>query len=202
MLKKIFTISLVLLLALFVAASPTMASNGKNSHQEKINKSNSVYDLNVSDDNAHPSGKNRSVEHGHSNTQGKSKSDPDNNGKGPDRFNTGLDKPGKGGGVAKYDQDGNNGCGNDDDFEDDNEGWCGQKPKQGKVEEPGCSEKPKVPTIAVGSPEPTPTVLTVSRLPETASGESANYAWVLVATTLVLAGSGVHLAVKKYEEIF
>ena len=79
-------------------------------------------------DNAHPSGKDRSVENGNSGNQGKSESDPDDNGKGPERTNGGPDKPNGSGGVDLADQDGNNGCGNDDDFEDDNEGWCGGKP--------------------------------------------------------------------------
>ena len=76
---------------------------------------------NVSDsgDNRHPSGKDRSVEQGHSGNQGRAGSDPDGN------RNGGADKPGGPGGVDKHDQDGNNGCGNDDDFEDDNNGNCG-----------------------------------------------------------------------------
>ena len=80
-------------------------------------------------DNAHPSGKDRSVENGGSGNQGSSESDPDDDGRGPDRSNGGPDKPNGSGGVDKADQDGNNGCGNDDDFEDDNEGWCGRRPK-------------------------------------------------------------------------
>lgn len=215
MTKKILTISLLTFLALLLAATPAMASNGKNYHSKvKTEKSDVVYDIADENDNAHPSGKDRSIEHGHSFSQGKAKSDPDNNGKGPDRLNTGLDKPGKGGGIDKYDQDGNNGCGNDDDFEDDNEGWCGHKPKKEKVEEPNCPEEPEnpetpeepeqpeEPTPEVGTPEFTPTVLTISQLPNTANGSENNYSWILVATTLVLAGAGVHLAAKKYEEIF
>jgi hypothetical protein len=85
-------------------------------------------------DNAHPSGKDKSVENGGSGNQGNSESDPDDDGRGPDRSNGGPDKPNGSGGVDKADQDGNNGCGNDDDFEDDNEGWCGRKPKPTKVE--------------------------------------------------------------------
>ncbi|MBW3657199.1 MAG: hypothetical protein KY457_01070, partial [Actinobacteria bacterium] len=82
---------------------------------------------NVADDgdNAHPSGKDRSVEHGRSGNQGKAQSDPDDDGRGPDRSNGGADQADGPGGVDKADQDGNNGCGNDDDFEDDNEGLCG-----------------------------------------------------------------------------
>ncbi len=81
-------------------------------------------------DNLHPSGKDRSVEHGNSAAnpnQGKAESDPDDDGRGPDRTNGGPDKPGGSGGLDLADQDGNNGCGNDDDFEDDNEGLCGSK---------------------------------------------------------------------------
>jgi hypothetical protein len=89
---------------------------------------------NVSDegDNAHPSGKDKSVEHGNSGNQGNSESDPDDDGRGPDRSNGGPDKPNGAGGSDLADQDGNNGCGNDDDFEDDNEGWCagGKPPEQ------------------------------------------------------------------------
>ena len=79
-------------------------------------------------DNRHPSGKDRSVEHGGSGNQGKAQSNPDNDGHGPDRYavEVGADQPEGEGGVDLHDQDGNNGCGNDDDFEDDNEGWCGR----------------------------------------------------------------------------
>ena len=82
-------------------------------------------------DNEHPSGKDKSVEHGNSGNQGNSDADPDDDGRGPDRSNGGADKPDGPGGVDLADQDGNNGCGNDDDFEDDNEGWCGKNPKAG-----------------------------------------------------------------------
>ena len=99
---------------------------------------------NVADsgDNRHPSGKDRSVEHGKSGNQGKAESDPDNNGKGPERNTGGPDKPNGSGGIDKADQDGNNGCGNDDDFEDDSEGWCGRKPKAAKPAPP-AADKPK-----------------------------------------------------------
>lgn len=102
---------------------------------------------NVADDgdNAHPSGKDRSVENGKSSNQGKAESDPDDDGRGPDRSNGGPDKPNGSGGVDKADQDGNNGCGNDDDFEDDNEGWCGGKPK---------AEKPDAPKPGNVKPDP------------------------------------------------
>jgi hypothetical protein len=103
---------------------------------------------NVEDDgdNAHPSGKDRSVENGGSGNQGKSESDPDDDGRGPDRTNGGPDKPNGSGGVDAADQDGNNGCGNDDDFEDDNEGWCGGKPKPANTTEvkPKDEVKPDV----------------------------------------------------------
>jgi hypothetical protein len=80
-------------------------------------------------DNAHPSGKDRSVEHGNRDknpNQGKSESNPDDS-KGPQRYEGGRgeDKPNGPGGADLADQDGNNGCGNDDDFDDDNNGHCG-----------------------------------------------------------------------------
>ena len=84
---------------------------------------------NVSDDNdnAHPSGKDRSVENGSSGNQGNSESHPDDS-KGPMRYEgeIGADKANGPGGTDLADQDGNNGCGNDDDFDDDNNGWCGK----------------------------------------------------------------------------
>lgn len=90
-------------------------------------------------DNQHPSGKDRSAEHGGSGNQGKSESAPDDN-VGPMRNECGAspasdprggctDKPGGSGGMDLQDQDGNNGCGNDDDFDDDNNGHCGGKVK-------------------------------------------------------------------------
>ncbi|MDQ4096230.1 MAG: hypothetical protein M3174_08510, partial [Actinomycetota bacterium] len=94
-------------------------------------------------DNAHPSGKDKSVEHGNSGNQGNSSSDPDDDGNGPDRSNGGPDKPNGSGGVDLADQDGNNGCGNDDDFEDDNEGWCGKKPKKDKTDRVDSDEEEK-----------------------------------------------------------
>ena len=83
-----------------------------------------------SGDNAHPSGKDRSVENGGSGNQGKAESNPDDS-KGPMRYEgtQGDDKPGGPGGTDLADQDGNNGCGNDDDFNDDNNGWCGRPTK-------------------------------------------------------------------------
>ena len=80
-----------------------------------------------SGDNAHPSGKDRSVENGGSGNQGKAESNPDDS-KGPMRYEgtQGDDKPAGPGGTDLDDQDGNNGCGQDDDFNDDNNGWCGK----------------------------------------------------------------------------
>ncbi|HSX57689.1 MAG TPA: hypothetical protein VLE47_00260 [Candidatus Saccharimonadales bacterium] len=196
MIKKLTTISLTLIAAFSIAATPAFASN---SHS---NKSEIVYDTPDSGDNAHPSGKDRSVEQGGSLTQGKSNSDPDNNGKGPDRLNTGLDKPGMGGGVDKADQDGNNGCGNDDDFEDDNEGWCGHKPKNETTnpETPGVGT-PTTPAVATPATPVTPTVLTISTLPNTANGEQDNYAFVWVSALLITSGIALHLGTKKYESV-
>jgi hypothetical protein len=86
------------------------------------------------DDNKHPSGKDRTVENGGSGTQGRSASDPD----GTD--NEGPDKAGYDGGLDKADQDGNNGCGNDDDFEDDNRGNClGREGAPGQAKTPGAA---------------------------------------------------------------
>jgi hypothetical protein len=109
------------------------------------------------DDNQHPSGKDKSAEHGNSGNQGKSESDPDNNGRGPDRCagydnnsdRCGTDKPGGSGGADEDDQDGNNGCGNDDDFDDDNEGWCG-KPEKPAESQP--SDESAVAAIDVTNP--------------------------------------------------
>src|SRR5688572_4752506 len=92
-------------------------------------------------DNAHPSGKDRSVEHGRSGNQGKTPADPDDDGRGPDRTNGGVDQPNRPGGTDEADQDGNNGCGNDDDFEDDNEGRCGPA-----TPEPNTPDKPSKPS--------------------------------------------------------
>jgi len=85
-------------------------------------------------DNAHPSGKDRSVENGGSGNQGNSESNPDDT-NGPMRSEGEAgspDKPNGNGGTDLADQDGNNGCGNDDDFDDDNNGWCG-KPTEPEV---------------------------------------------------------------------
>lgn len=97
-------------------------------------------------DNAHPSGKDRSVENGGSGNQGKSESNPDDS-KGPMRYEgaKGDDKPAGPGGTDLADQDGNNGCGNDDDFNDDNNGWCGK---------PRSSSTPPSKTCPNGSPMP------------------------------------------------
>ena len=97
---------------------------------------NAESDANPSD-NAHPSGKDRSAEHGKSGNQGKAESNPDDS-KGPQRFEGGRgdDKPQGPGGTDRADQDGNNGCGNDDDFDDDNNGHCG-RPRP--TETPDCT---------------------------------------------------------------
>ncbi len=110
-------------------------------------------------DNQHPSGKDRSAEHGGSGNQGKSESAPDDN-VGPMRNECGAspasdprggctDKPGGSGGIDLHDQDGNNGCGNDDDFDDDNNGHCGGKAKP--------QAPPVSPTPPPGQPTPPPT---------------------------------------------
>jgi len=100
-------------------------------------------------DNRHPSGKDRSVEHGRSGNQGKAASDPDDDGRGPERTNRGADKADGPGGDDLADQDGNNGCGNDDDFEDDNEGRCSQarssSPRSSAPASPGSPKSPKSP---------------------------------------------------------
>ncbi len=95
-------------------------------------------------DNAHPSGKDRSAENGGSGNQGKAESNPDDS-KGPMR-SEGVagedDKANAGGGTDGDDQDGNNGCGNDDDFDDDNNGWCGKnKPTSGDEVQSDRDEK-------------------------------------------------------------
>ena len=113
---------------------------------------------NVADegDNAHPSGRDRSVEHGNGGNQGRSESDPDDDGRGPDRSNGGPDKPNGTGGEDLADQDGNNGCGNDDDFEDDNEGWCG-KPEETAPEQAAATQAEPAHTAASPCPNGTMT---------------------------------------------
>ena len=134
-----------------VASAAPATERGKGPDQTTTvtedNDTNDDTRNNVADDgdNAHPSGKDRSVEHGGSGNQGKASHDPDHDGHGPDRSNGGTDQPGGAGGVDLVDQDGNNGCGNDDDFEDDNEGWCGKPPAK-----PAADQKPDV-TVAVES---------------------------------------------------
>jgi LPXTG-motif cell wall-anchored protein len=152
-------------------------------------------------DNAHPSGKDRSVEHGRSGNQGKAKADPDNNGKGPDRSNGGVDQPGRNGGTDKADQDGNNGCGNDDDFEDDNEGRCGgAKPstdrpdKPSKPSKPGKPSKPSKPTTPTKPTKPTkpskpskPSKVNICH----ATGSTTNpYVFINVSTNAIKGHSG------------
>jgi hypothetical protein len=102
-------------LASGVGADPPGGGGGVTEDNDNDGVPNNVVD---EDDNLHPSGKDRSVEHGQSGDQGKSPSDPDR------EENGGPDKPGEAGGLDVEDQDRNNGCGNDDDFEDDNNGNC------------------------------------------------------------------------------
>src|SRR4030042_3287674 len=124
MVKRTLIIGFVVLfsLALFSGAAFAKGKPYTNSHQSIS------YDVPDEGDNEHPSGKDRSVEHGNSGTQGKSNSDPDDDGHGPNRSNGGPDKQPDGvGGIDRGDQENNNGCGNDDDFEDYNEGWGGSR---------------------------------------------------------------------------
>ena len=128
----------VLMLAMFmIGVAPASAWPGvSGSEMTEDNDSNdNGTPNNVSDDgdNAHPSGKDRSVENGGSGNQGNSQSDPDGD------SNGGPDKADGSGGVDKADQDGNNGCGNDDDFEDDNNGNCGG-PDKDEVKGRSCPE--------------------------------------------------------------
>ena len=129
LLKVLAGVGAILLISLAMSA-PVFAGGkdkaGDGSGYTEDNDSNDNGTMNnVPDDgdNAHPSGKDKSVEHGKSGNQGKSGSDPDGD------SNGGADKPNGPGGTDKADQDGNNGCGNDDDFEDDNNGNCGPKDK-------------------------------------------------------------------------
>lgn len=108
-------------------------------------------------DNQHPSGKDRSCEHGKSGNQGKSESTPDQDGKGPERDTNGTDKPNGPGGSDVYDQDGNNGCGNDDDFDDDNEGHCGGKRSEPPNEPPSEENPPEEETQVLGDQLAAPT---------------------------------------------
>jgi hypothetical protein len=204
MVTKLATISLTLIVALSMAATPAFAKNdNSNASFNKPTKDEIVYDIPDSGDNAHPSGNDRSVEHGRSLTQGNSHSDPDDDGRGPDRSNGGDDKqPNGAGGVDKADQDNNNGCGNDDDFEDDNEGWCGRKPKPTPVvcepETPETPEKPKTP--AVGTPTvvtPTPTVLTVNTLPVTGIETQTSFNWIYMALSLIGSGAALRYVTSK-----
>ena len=131
LLKGLAGVGALLLVSLAMTA-PALAGGkdkGPKSAYTEDNDSNDNGTMNnVSDDgdNKHPSGKDRSIEHGKSGNQGKSGSDPDGD------SNGGADKPNGSGGNDKADQDGNNGCGNDDDFEDDNNGNCGPKDKKDK----------------------------------------------------------------------
>ena len=129
LLKVLAGVGALLLISLAMSA-PVFAgaknkAHGGSGYTEDNDSNDNGTMNNVSDDgdNAHPSGKDKSVEHGKSGNQGNSASDPDGD------SNGGADKPNGPGGTDKADQDGNNGCGNDDDFEDDNNGNCGPKDK-------------------------------------------------------------------------
>lgn len=126
------------------AASPSQNEDKKPQEQSTTqNNFNTSIAQTGSDegDNRHPSGKDRSVEHGKSETQGKSNSDPDGT-QNSYGGNSGKDKLGYDAGLDKGDQDGNNGCGNDDDFEDDNNGNCkGKDKKDGKDTKNDKSDK-------------------------------------------------------------
>lgn len=154
-------------------------------------------------DNAHPSGNDRSIEHGHSGNQGSSTSDPDDDTRGPERTNGGVDKADGPGGADLADQDGNNGCGNDDDFEDDNEGWCSKRqtntPNTPEVP-PTIPENPDTPNIKDDDDRTKPKadrpirdeVLTLNITPD-GPGETAALAprSARSSTTLPMTGSGV-----------
>lgn len=115
-------------------------------------------------DNRHPSGRDRSEEHGKSGTQGKAKSDPDGDSNASGGL-SGEDKQGFDGGVDKGDQDNNNGCGNDDDFEDDNNGRClgkaglalGPTVTPAPTAVPTAMPTPTVTVVPTSTPAPTPT---------------------------------------------
>ena len=162
--RRVGTFGVAVTLGLFLlggtASAAPKGERGKGPEQtttvtEDNDKNDGDTPNNVIDDgdNAHPSGKDRSVERGGSGNQGKAKSDPDDDGRGPDRSNGGVDQPGGAGGVDLADQDGNNGCGNDDDFEDDNEGWCGKpkatKPTVDQVPAPFVPEAAPTPAVTV-----------------------------------------------------
>jgi hypothetical protein len=138
----------VMVLGLVALMSTPALAHHKADHEQGPDKApNNVAD---DGDNAHPSGKDRSVENGKSGTQGKSESNPDDS-KGPMRYEGALgeDKPNGPGGTDLADQDGNNGCGNDDDFDDDNNGWCG-KPKAAPSPAPSVAPTPSVPDEVLG----------------------------------------------------
>ncbi len=146
--RGVYAVSLVLCAVLLVAlalpaaaAKPAGKSNKGKAHRAETSAVTEDNDTNDGDtpnnvvddgDNRHPSGRDKSVEHGGSGNQGKSQSDPDGD------SNGGVDKPGGDGGADLADQDGNNGCGNDDDFEDDNNGNCGPKVKPVEAETPAA----------------------------------------------------------------
>jgi len=194
MVKRTLIIGFVVLfsLALFSGAAFAKGKPYTNSHQ------NITYDVPDEGDNLHPSGKDRSVEHGGSATQGNAHSDPDDNYKGPDRSNGGADKQPNGiGGIDKEDQDNNNGCGNDDDFEDDNEGWCGSKPK---VSDPGNGGKepegptPEIPTVKTTTGK----ILGVTSLPNTGVKTNSQLTFIVV---LLVSGVSLFVVSKRLEAL-
>ena len=141
--RKLLAIFAALFAVLLVMAAPVALAGGGDKDGDADSDSSTSYTEDsdsdgvgdgISDDgdNAHPSGKDKSVEKGGSGTQGKSESNPDDS-KGPMRSEgqPGDDKANGPGGSDIYDQDGNNGCGNDDDFDDDNNGWCGKPTSTG-----------------------------------------------------------------------
>ncbi|OGY26917.1 MAG: hypothetical protein A2Z42_00805 [Candidatus Woykebacteria bacterium RBG_19FT_COMBO_43_10] len=192
--NKLIVIGLTFFIVLLASSSPALAKGYSkywgNSHSPK--NTSIQYDEPDEGDNLHPSGKDRSIEHGRSGTQGKSDSDPDENGKGPDRSNGGLDKQLHGsGGVDREDQDNNNGCGNDDDFEDDNEGWCGQKPKDVSHPHDG-DEVEKSPKAKEGK------VLGATSLPITGPTDNS---YVFVMLSLLAGGSLLYIVSRRLEKI-
>lgn len=175
------------------AAKPDLAGSG--------NPHNSItLDEPDEGDNAHPSGKDRSVEHGGSVTQGKAASDPDDDSRGPERTNNGPDKQIDGaGGVDREDQDNNNGCGNDDDFEDDNEGLCGGAPKggpgdgeNGEEDRNGNGEQPKIVVEKPGE------VLGIQSLPVTGGADKS----LFIALSLLLAGTTLQVISRRLELLY
>ena len=117
--------SLLVLPAPAASAQPEERGAGQDRAEQQVTEDDDTNDggtpEDVADDgdDAHPSGRDRSVEPGGNPNKGNAQHDPDGD------ANGGVDQPGGDGGEDLADQDGNNGCGNDDDFEDDNNGNCG-----------------------------------------------------------------------------